>query len=214
MAKQGLVHRLSGQRQALQAAYRPEQKAGRAGAHGHQGEKSQIRVSGVHEVKKITVADFLEEYLTWAIVNKGVNTYTLNRFCTDPLREAFTDHLSGIAAKQVEDYKVKRRAVVSPATVNRELALAQTDVHEGGRVGLSEGKPAEFSQIPEGTSGTPALSHTGGDGYPDRRVFAPSPADCSGSLAYGHAERGGSVAHVAGHRLWCEHHHDSAHEEQ
>jgi hypothetical protein len=77
----------------------------------------------VHEVKKITVADFLEEYLSWAIVNKGVNTYMLNRFCANPLREAFADHLSGIAAKQVEDYKVKRRAVVSPATVHREPAL-------------------------------------------------------------------------------------------
>jgi integrase len=78
---------------------------------------------GVHEVKKITFADFLDEYLPWASVNKGANTYALNRFCADRLRETFTGYLAGLTAKQAEEYKVKRRQAVSPATVNRELAL-------------------------------------------------------------------------------------------
>ena len=78
---------------------------------------------GVYEVKKILFTDCLEEYLAWARVNKAPNTYVMNRFYGDRLREAFTGHLSALTAKQVEDYKVKRRAVVSPATVNRELAL-------------------------------------------------------------------------------------------
>jgi integrase len=56
-------------------------------------------------------------------VNKAPNTYAMNRCYADRLREYFTGYLSELTAKQVEDYKVKRRGVVSPATVNRELAL-------------------------------------------------------------------------------------------
>jgi hypothetical protein len=78
---------------------------------------------GVYEVKKILFTDCLEEYLAWAQVNKAPNTYVMNRFYGDRLREAFTGYLSALTAKQVEDYKVRRRTRVSPATVNRELAL-------------------------------------------------------------------------------------------
>jgi integrase len=108
---------------------------------------------GVHEVKKITVADFLGEYLTWASVNKGANTYALNRFCADRLRGAFTSHLSGITAKQVEDYKVRRRAVVSPATVNRELALLKhmcTKAVEWGYLKVNPLGSVKFLKEPPG----------------------------------------------------------------
>jgi integrase len=47
----------------------------------------------------------------------------MNRYYADRLREAFTGYLSALTAKRVENYKVKRRASVDPATVNRELAL-------------------------------------------------------------------------------------------
>jgi integrase len=108
---------------------------------------------GIHELKKITLADFLDEYLTWASVNKGANTYTLNRFCADRLREVFTSHLSGITAKQVDDYKVKRRAVVSPATVNRELALLKhmcTKAVEWGYLKANPLIPVKFLKEPLG----------------------------------------------------------------
>jgi integrase len=78
---------------------------------------------GIHEVKKVLFSDCLDEYLAWAQVNKAPNTFAMNRFYADRLREAFTCYLWALTAKQVEDYKVKRRATVSPATVNRELAL-------------------------------------------------------------------------------------------
>jgi hypothetical protein len=48
----------------------------------------------VHDVEKITVAEFLDAYLTWASVNKGANTYALNRFYADRLREVFTGQLA------------------------------------------------------------------------------------------------------------------------
>jgi integrase len=78
---------------------------------------------GIHELKKILFSDCLDEYLEWAQVNKAPNTYAMNRFYANHLREAFTGYLSALTAKQVENYKVKRRASVAPATVNRELAL-------------------------------------------------------------------------------------------
>jgi integrase len=78
---------------------------------------------GIHEAKKILFEDALTEYLNWAQVSKAPNTYTMNRFYAAHLRETFRGYLSALTAKQVEDYKVKRRAEVSPATVNRELAL-------------------------------------------------------------------------------------------
>jgi integrase len=108
---------------------------------------------GVHEVKKLTVADFLAEYLTWASVNKGANTYALNRFCADRLREAFTGYLSGITAKQVEEYKVQRRKVVSPATVNREIALLKhmcTKAMEWGYLRANPLKRVKFLKEPPG----------------------------------------------------------------
>jgi len=78
---------------------------------------------GIHEAKKILFSDCLSEYLEWAQVNKAPNTYVMNRYYADRLREAFTGYLSTLTAKQVENYKVKRRASVGSATVNRELAL-------------------------------------------------------------------------------------------
>jgi integrase len=78
---------------------------------------------GIHEVKKVLFSDCLGEYLEWAQVNKAPNTYAMNRYYADRLRETFSGYLSALTAKQVENYKVKRRATVSPATVNRELAL-------------------------------------------------------------------------------------------
>jgi integrase len=108
---------------------------------------------GVHEIKKITVVNFLEEYLTWASVNKAANTYALNRFCANRLREAFSGYLSWLTAKQVEEYKVQRRETVSPATVNRELALLKhmyTKAVEWGYLKTNPVKPIKFLKEPPG----------------------------------------------------------------
>lgn len=66
---------------------------------------------GIHEVKRILFTDALDEYLAWAQVNKAPNTYTLNRFCGDRLRESLSGELAKLTAKQVEEYKIKRRGV-------------------------------------------------------------------------------------------------------
>jgi integrase len=108
---------------------------------------------GVHEVKKMLFADCLDEYLSWAQVNKGANTYALNRFCADRLRETFTGYLSGLTAKQVEDYKVKRRETVAPATVNRELAMLKhmcTKAVEWGYLKANPLKSVKFLKEPPG----------------------------------------------------------------
>jgi integrase len=108
---------------------------------------------GVHEVKKIAFTDFLQEYLAWARVNKAQKTYELNRFCGDRLRELFTGHLAGLTAKQAEGYKVLRRADVSPATVNRELALLKhmcTKAVEWGYLKSNPLKSVKFLKEPPG----------------------------------------------------------------
>jgi len=108
---------------------------------------------GVHEVKKILFTDFLAEYLEWARVNKSENTYALNRFCADRLREAFVGHLSGLTAKQAEEYKVKRRQTVKPSTVNRELALLKhmcTKAAEWGYLKMNPLKSVKFLKEPPG----------------------------------------------------------------
>jgi hypothetical protein len=59
---------------------------------------------GIHEAKKILFSDCLSEYLEWAQVNKAPNTYVMNRYYADRLREAFTGYLSALTAKQVENF--------------------------------------------------------------------------------------------------------------
>jgi integrase len=108
---------------------------------------------GIHEVKKILFTDCLDEYLTWAQVNKAPNTFAMNRFYADRLREAFTGYLSALTAKQVENYKVKRRATVSPATVNRELALVKhmcTKAVEWGYLKATPLRLVKFLKEPPG----------------------------------------------------------------
>jgi integrase len=108
---------------------------------------------GIQDAKKISIAEFIQEYLAWAQVNKGANTYALNRFCADRINETFSGYLAGLTAKQVEDYKVKRRQTVKPATVNRELALLKhmcTKALEWGYLKANPLKSVKFLKEPPG----------------------------------------------------------------
>jgi integrase len=78
---------------------------------------------GIHEAKKITVADFVEEYLAWAGAHKSAGTHALNEHCANRLKRVFTGALAAITARQVEQYIAQRRASVAPATINIELSL-------------------------------------------------------------------------------------------
>jgi integrase len=78
---------------------------------------------GIHEVKMIAFADFVEEYLAWAKAHKSAGTHALNVHCAKRLKRVFTGPLSAITARQVEQYIAQRRASVAPATVNIELSL-------------------------------------------------------------------------------------------
>jgi hypothetical protein len=120
----------------------------------------------------------------------------MNRFYADRLRECFTGYLSALTAKQVEDYKVKRRAVVSPATVN-----PQAHVYESDGMELFEDDPPEVSQILEGTTWTLTLFDLGGNGFASGGVLASPQAYCSDSTEHGNEEIRDSRAQVAGHRF-------------
>lgn len=69
------------------------------------------------------------------------------------MREAFTGHLSGLTAKQVEEYKIKRRETVSPATATRELALLKhlcTKAVEWGYLKANPLQSVKFLKEPPG----------------------------------------------------------------
>jgi hypothetical protein len=71
----------------------------------------------------------------------------LNHFCADQLRAVFAAYFSGITAKQAEENKAQRRKVVSPSTVNRELALLKhmcTKAMERNHLKTNPLKPVKF----------------------------------------------------------------------
>jgi hypothetical protein len=78
---------------------------------------------GLHEDKKITLAQFAEEYLAYARANKAPTSVKRDLISLVPLTKALTSYLSEITTKTVEEYKAQRLETVKPATVKKELAL-------------------------------------------------------------------------------------------
>ncbi|MCD6418301.1 phage integrase SAM-like domain-containing protein, partial [bacterium] len=78
---------------------------------------------GIHENKRVLFEDFAKEYLEYSKANKAPGSF--RRDITN-VRNLLVDFkgklLSGITTEQIEKYKVKRRKLVSPASVNRELS--------------------------------------------------------------------------------------------
>jgi len=78
---------------------------------------------GIHENKRVLFEEFAEEYLEYSKANKAPGSF--RRDITN-VRNLLVDFrgklLSEITTEQIEKYKVKRRKLVSPASVNRELS--------------------------------------------------------------------------------------------
>ena len=127
-------------------------------------------------------------------------------------REAFTGYLSALTAKQVEDYKVKRRATVAPATVNRELALLKhmcTKAVEWGYLKANPLKSVKFLKEPPGR--LRYLTQREMDALVE--ACHPSQTNRRDGIAYGDAEIGDSGAEMAGYRFRDEDDHRAADEE-
>jgi integrase len=133
---------------------------------------------GIHEVKKILFTDCLDEYLTWAQVNKAPNTFAMNRFYADRLREAFTGYLSALTAKQVENYKVKRRATVSPATVH------QTKNNEPRVIPMNQTLYDELHQLPRGLHTPYVFCHENGERSDEVKRSFTSPCRKAGIMDF------------------------------
>jgi hypothetical protein len=73
---------------------------------------------GIYEDKKITLAQFANEYLVYARANKAPMSVRGDLISLVPLTAAFAGYLSDITTKAVEEYKAKRLQTVRPATVN------------------------------------------------------------------------------------------------
>jgi len=73
-------------------------------------------------IPKVRFEDFADEYLEYSKANK--RNYGRERYLMRHLVKAFGDRwLSEISVWHVERHKAQRRAMVAPATVNRELTL-------------------------------------------------------------------------------------------
>jgi integrase len=90
-----------------------------------QVKKSKNEFLGVCEPKKILLRDFAEEYLEYSKANKAESSY--DRDVTTIRKHLLAEwsdlYLHRITVREIEAYKTTRLQKVTPATVNRELAL-------------------------------------------------------------------------------------------
>jgi integrase len=108
---------------------------------------------GIYEDKKITLAQFAEEYLAYAKTNKAPMSVRRDLISLVPLTSAFPGYLSEITTKAIEDYKARRLETVKPATVNKELALLKhmfTKAGEWSYVKQNPAKPVKLLKEPPG----------------------------------------------------------------
>lgn len=76
-------------------------------------------------------SELAKEYLEYAKCNKASSSYRRDKTSMKHLLQAFGKlKLSSIQAKHIEQYKRRRRDKVSPASVNRELALLKHMFHK------------------------------------------------------------------------------------
>jgi integrase len=108
---------------------------------------------GIYDDKRITLAQFSEEYLAYARANKAPMSVRRDLISLVPLSAAFPDYLSAITTKTIEEYKVRRLQTVKPATINKELALLKhmfTKAIEWGYVKQNPAKPVKLLKEPPG----------------------------------------------------------------
>jgi len=108
---------------------------------------------GIYEDKKITLAQFAEEYLAYARANKAPMSVRRDLISLVPLTTAFPAYVSEITTKAIEEYKARRLETVKPATINKELALLKhmfTKAIEWGYVKQNPAKLVKLLKEPPG----------------------------------------------------------------
>jgi integrase len=108
---------------------------------------------GIYEDKRITLAQFAEEYLGYARANKAPMSVRRDLISLVPLTTAFPTYVSEITTKAIEEYKARRVETVKPATVNKELALLKhmfTKAIEWGYVKQNSIKSVKLLKEPPG----------------------------------------------------------------
>jgi integrase len=108
---------------------------------------------GIYEDKKITLAQFAEDYIAYAKANKAPMSLRRDLISLVPLTTAFRGYVSEITTKAIEEYKARRLETVKPATVNKELALLKhmfTKAIEWGYVKQNPAKPIKLLKEPPG----------------------------------------------------------------
>lgn len=86
-------------------------------------EVSQAKINGGKVIKPIQFDKFAEEYLVYSQSVKKFYSSRRDRTSIRNLNEVFSGKiLTSITSKEIEKYKMERRLIKKPATVNRELA--------------------------------------------------------------------------------------------
>jgi integrase len=108
---------------------------------------------GSHDEKEIMFVEFAEEYLRFARGTEAPSTYAGNVKEMQRLLRSFESYLSKLTTAQIEKYKITRGEGVTPATVNRELALLKhmlTKAVEWGYLKNNPAKPVKLLKEPPG----------------------------------------------------------------
>ncbi|MFH1930130.1 MAG: tyrosine-type recombinase/integrase [Pseudomonadota bacterium] len=110
---------------------------------------------GIYEERKITLEEYVNQYLDYSKANKAWSTYQRrDRISVKPLISFFKGkYLFEITPQLIERYKAKRLEDVSPATVNRELACLKhmyTKAIEWGYVKTNPAKEVKNLKEPPG----------------------------------------------------------------
>lgn len=101
------------------------------------------RAHGVRVIKNIKLKELMDKYIDYCKSNNRQSTFEKKKFNVVNLLRHFVDiPLSRITPEQIEQYKDKRLAKVSPATVNRDLSTLKHALNLAVRWGYLESSPA------------------------------------------------------------------------
>jgi integrase len=106
--------------------------------------------AGVYEGKaRKPWAEFRQEYETLGMIGTAASTHEVSRRCLDHFQEiAKPARVSAITSRMVAQYVAARRAVASPATVNKELRHLRAAIRKAHRWGYLPRVP-EFDFLRE-----------------------------------------------------------------
>lgn len=106
------------------------------------------KVMGVKRQPQVYFSELREKFIEFSKANKKYKTYESHLNSLKFLNEAFDrEFLSDITLLRIEEYKTQRLKLVSPASVNRELACLKYMLNKAEEWGLFSNNPSRKIQL-------------------------------------------------------------------